>query len=460
LDAIAHGGEALGRHAGKVVFVPYAIPGELVRAEIVEEKERWARARLLDVLTPSPDRVEPPCPHFGPEGCGGCQWQHIAYERQAELKKEIVADQLRRLGRIANPPVTDTIVLAAPPWPENGGAAGSNTQYPLAWPPACPPPWEACCLRPQPRAGQAIPDTQYLSYGYRNHVQLALTPEGRLGYCRGASHDVIAVDRCLLLHEQLDELHAALDVAAAGLTGVSLRAGINTGQALILLETAGEEAPELEISLPAACALRTPGGVQPLIGNPWIEEEVAGRRYRISAESFFQVNTAGAEALVEVVANYAAPRLADVLLDAYCGVGLFTLALAGAVAEAIGIESAPSACEDFASNAGELMNVTLHEGAVEEVLPVLLAQGQRADLVVLDPPRAGAGPEVIRELVELGPRCIVYVSCDPATLARDSIHLAAAGYRLVEAQPVDLFPQTYHVETVALWEKRSIRLPV
>jgi 23S rRNA (uracil1939-C5)-methyltransferase len=428
LDAIAHGGEALGRHAGKVVFVPYAIPGELVRAEIVEEKERWARARLLDVLTPSPDRVEPPCPHFGPEGCGGCQWQHIAYERQAELKKEIVADQLRRLGRIANPPVTDTIVLAAPPWPENGGAAGSNTQY--------------------------------LSYGYRNHVQLALTPEGRLGYCRGASHDVIAVDRCLLLHEQLDELHAALDVAAAGLTGVSLRAGINTGQALILLETAGEEAPELEISLPAACALRTPGGVQPLIGNPWIEEEVAGRRYRISAESFFQVNTAGAEALVEVVANYAAPRLADVLLDAYCGVGLFTLALAGAVAEAIGIESAPSACEDFASNAGELMNVTLHEGAVEEVLPVLLAQGQRADLVVLDPPRAGAGPEVIRELVELGPRCIVYVSCDPATLARDSIHLAAAGYRLVEAQPVDLFPQTYHVETVALWEKRSIRLPV
>ena len=441
LDAIAHGGEALGRHAGKVVFVPYAIPGERVQVEIVEEKERWARARLLEaggpgrapLITPSPDRVEPPCPYFGPEGCGGCQWQHIAYERQAELKKEIVADQLRRLGRIANPPVADTIVLAAPSWSENGGAAGGDTPSP-------------------------IPDTPYLSYGYRNHVQFAITPEGRLGFRRGASHEVIAVDRCLLLHEQLDELHAALDVAAAGLTGVSLRVGVNTGQALILLETAGEEAPELEINLPAACALRTPRGIQPLIGQPWIEEEVAGRRYRVSAESFFQVNTAGAEALVEVVRGYVAPRPGDVLLDAYCGVGLFTLALAGVVAEAIGIEAAPSACEDFACNAGEQMNVVLHEGAVEEVLPVLLAQGQRADLVVLDPPRAGAGREVIRGLAGLGPRRIVYVSCDPATLARDSVHLAAAGYRLVEAQPVDLFPQTYHVETVALWE--SADLPI
>jgi 23S rRNA (uracil1939-C5)-methyltransferase len=428
LDAIAHGGEAIGRHGGKAVFVPYAIPGERVRVEIVEEKERWARGRLLELLSPSSDRVAPPCPYCGPDKCGGCQWQHIAYERQAELKAEIVADQLRRLGKIANPPVADTLVLAAP------DLSSASSARPGA----------------------------LLEYAYRNHVQFALTPDGgpspglrpRLGYRRPTSHDVIAVDRCLLLHERLDELHAALDVAWPELTGVSLRAGINTGQALILFETAGEDTPELELDVPAACALLTPRGVKPLIGEPWFEEEVAGWRYRISAESFFQVNTAGAEALVAVVSEYAQLRSADVLLDAYCGVGLFTLALADAAAEVIGIESSPSACEDFAWNAGALPNVSLHEGAVEEVLPALRSQSQAADVVIVDPPRAGAGPEVIRELTALGPRRVVYVSCDPATLARDAVHLAAAGYRLLDAQPVDLFPQTYHVETVTVWERR------
>lgn len=426
LDAIAHGGEAIGRHGGKTVFVPYAIPGERVRAEIVEEKERWARARLVKVLAPSADRVAPPCPHFGPGQCGGCQWQHIAYERQAELKQAIVADQLRRLGRIAQPPVSDTVVLADPAYSEPAIAA-ADAQSPPPTPP-------------------------YLAFGYRNHVQLSATPDGRLGYRRGDSHEVIAIDRCLLLADRLDELHAALDAAEAGLAGVSLRAGINTGDALILLETADDEQPELEINLPAAIALRTANGIQPLIGEPCIEEEVLGRRYHISAESFFQVNTVGAAALVELVTAYADPRPTDVLLDAYCGVGLFALALADQVAEVIGIESSPSACEDFAINAGDRANLALHEGAIEAVLPALLAQGQRADLVVLDPPRAGAGPEVLGQLAALTPRRIIYVSCDPATLARDAVHLAAAGYRLVEAQPVDLFPQTYHVETVGVWE--------
>ena len=415
LDAIAHGGEAIGRHEGKAIFVPYAIPGERVRVEFIEERERWVRTRLLEVLVPSPDRVEPPCPYFGQDLCGGCQWQHIAYERQAELKQEIVADQLRRLGHIARPPVADIIALADPAAPEDAPA--------------------------------------FLEFGYRNYVSLALTPEGRLGYRRAASHDVIAVDRCLLLDERLDELHAALDLAGAGVTGVSLHAGINTGDALILFETAGDAQPELEITLPAACALLTPLGIEPLIGEPWITEEVLGRRYRVSAESYFPVNTTGAAALVEIVAAYADPQPGDVLLDAYCGVGLFALALADAVSAVIGIEPSASACEDFAFNAGDRENIVLHEGAVEQVLPALHAEGQAVDLVVLTPPRSGAGPEVIRELAAFGPRRIVYVSNDPATLARDAIHLTAAGYRLVEAQPVDLFPQTYHVETVAAWER-------
>lgn len=415
LDAIAHGGEAIGRHAGKAVFVPYAIPGERVRTEIVEEKERWARGRLIKVLAPSPDRTPPPCPYFGPEGCGGCQWQHIAYPRQAELKQAIVADQLRRLGRIADPPVADIIVLADPESADEAPA--------------------------------------FLDYGYRNHTQFALTADGRLGYRRGSSHEALAVERCLLLDPRLDDLHAALDVVWPELTGVSLRAGSNTGDALIIFEAGGAEQPELELDLPAACALLTPRGLEPLIGEPCIFEEVAGRRYRVSAESFFQVNTVGAAALVETVLTYASVTAQDVVLDLYCGVGLFALALAEHAAEVIGVESSPSACDDFAYNAGDRPGITLHEGAVEQVLPALAGQGQRIDVAVLDPPRAGAGAETLHALAALGPQRIVYVSCDPATLARDAVHLAAAGYRLVEAQPLDLFPQTYHVETVALWER-------
>jgi|YNPNPStandDraft_1061719.scaffolds.fasta_scaffold36101_2 23S rRNA (uracil1939-C5)-methyltransferase len=410
LDAIAHGGEAIGRHEGKAIFVPYAIPGERVRVAIVEEKERWARGRLLEVLRASADRVTPPCPHFGPERCGGCQWQHIAYERQAELKGEIVADQLRRLGRLAAAPVADVVVLAD--------------------------------------------DEGLLDLGYRNHVQFALASTGQPGFRRAASHEVIPIERCLLLSEPLDALHAALDIAWPELTGVTLRASERTGQSLVLLETRGTELPELELDLPAACAVLTPRGVEPLIGEPWIEEIVAGRRYRVSAESFFQVNTVGAEALVEIVRGYADVRPGDTVLDAYCGVGLFALALADAAAAVIGIESAPSACEDFAHNAAGLEHVELHEGAVDAVLPVLVEGGQRADIVVMDPPRSGAGEAVIRQIAALRPRGIVYVSCDPATLARDSVFLSAAGYALAEAQPVDLFPQTYHVETVALWRAR------
>ncbi len=432
LDAIAHGGEAIGRHGGKTIFVPYAIPGERVRVEVVEEKERWARTRLLEVVQPSPDRVEPPCPYFGPDRCSGCQWQHIRYERQAELKAEIVADHLRRLGRIATPPVVDALVLAAPPT-LNEESDTDDHQSPIR------------------NRQSAIP---LLDFGYRSHVRFDLTAEGRLGFRQADGAVVIPIDRCLLLHERLDELHAALDVAWPELTAVSLRAGIATGDGMILMETAGVDLPELELDVTAACAVLTPRGLQPLIGEPWMEEEVAGRRYRISAESSFPAHTVGAEALVEIVRSYADLQPTDVLLDAGCGVGLFALALAESAAEAIGIESSPAACEDFAHNADDLTNVTLHEGAVGAVLPALRAEGQRVDVVVMAPPRTGAGEAVIGELALLSPRRIVYVASDPATLARDSVHLAAAGYRLVEAQPVDTAPQTVQFETVALWERR------
>jgi 23S rRNA (uracil1939-C5)-methyltransferase len=386
-----------------------------VRVEVVEEKERWARARLLDVLRPGPDRLQPPCPYFGPGLCGGCHWQHIAYPRQAELKQEIVADQLRRLGHLADPPVADIAVMADPAAPDD--------------------------------------TPQLLSYGYRNQTLFAVAPEGRPGYRRAAAPGVIAVDRCLLLCEQLDALHTSLDLEWPAMTGLALRAGVNTGQAMMVLHTAADDEPELELDVPAACALMTPRGLRPLIGDPWIEEAVADRLYRISAGSVFPVSTPGAEVLVEVVLAYAAAGPDDAVLDVCCGVGLLTLALADAAREVVGIDAAPVACEDFAINAGEQANVVLHEGPLEEVLPALSEQGQRFDVAVFTAPRAGAGPEVVRQIAGLGPRRIVYVAADPALLARDGIYLLEAGYRLREVQPIDMEPQTFHVETVALWEK-------
>jgi 23S rRNA (uracil1939-C5)-methyltransferase len=418
LDGIAHGGEALGRDGERVVFVPFAIPGERVRVELLEVKPRWARARLLEVLEPSSDRVDPPCPYFGPQKCSGCQWQHIAYERQAGLKQEILADQLVRLGHIAAPPIADIIALASP--------AVSD------------------------RTGE---DMDVLAFQYRNQTRFAVGADGRLGFQRDLAPHVIPVDRCLLLHERLDALHGALDLLWPSLTGVTLRTGIATGQALVIFETAGEEQPELKVDLPAACAVQTARGIQPLVGEPWLEEGVAGRLYRISAESFFQVNTTGAEALVEVVASYLEPRTDDCLLDAYCGVGLFTRTFADFVGQVIGIESSASACEDFAHNVGALENVDLHEGAVEDILPILRERDQRADLVVMNPPAAGAGTQVVGHLAALGPRRLVYVSRDAAALARDSVHLTTAGYRLAEVQPIDMSPQTCPVDSVALWER-------
>lgn len=457
LTGIAHGGEAFGHHQGKITFVPYAIPGETVALELVEDKPRWARARLLQVLEPSPDRVEAPCPYFGPGLCGGCQWQHMAYERQLALKAEVVADQLRRLGGIPAPPVQDLIALAD--------------------------------------------DEGLLAYGYRNHVQFVADAAGQLGFVREASGrspsgpaatgvqespsprrrgqrpqpiDVLPVDACLLLHPLLDEMHAALVAGAADASSpmpdvtededgaqeqepmhvrrVSLRAGTQTGQRLLVFETVNDQVPGFFIEdLAVSFALRRrDGSIQALIGDPWTEEYVAGRTFRVSAGSFFQVNSVGAAAMVDLAAEMLALAGHEILLDGYCGVGLFALSLAGQVGQVIGIEESESACEDFAWNARDLDNVSLHEGPVAEVLATFDGS-EGVDVAIIDPPRSGAGPEVVAHLRRLAVPKLLYVACDPATLARDARLLVDAGYRLQVVQPIDMFPQTYHVECLALF---------
>jgi 23S rRNA (uracil1939-C5)-methyltransferase len=404
LTAMAHGGSALGRHGGQVIFVPYAIPGETVRVELIESHTRWARARLIEVVEPSPHRVEAPCPYFGPEKCGGCQFQHIAYEAQAKSKQEVVADQLWRVGGLSEVPVED-IIAAAEPW------------------------------------------------GYRNHAQFHLTPEGRLGFLSADTHDIIPVEACLILDPLLDDLWAALDMEWPQLFRLSLRCGSATGDRMAIFELDHYEDFDIEVDFPVSCViLLADGEVVVLMGSAHLVDHVAGRDFRISAGSFFQVNTAGAEALIELVRSSLAPSGDEVLVDLYCGVGLFGLSLAPQVRRVIGIELDANAASDFIHNAQDTdtVEVELLEGKAQAALSRL---DETVELLVLDPPRSGAGKEVVKEIARLGPRRIAYVSCDPATLARDARYLAERGYALREVQPVDLFPQTYHIEVVATFAR-------
>jgi 23S rRNA (uracil1939-C5)-methyltransferase len=404
LSTIAHGGAALGRHEGRAIFVPYALPGETARVEITEDKGRYAFARLVEVVDPSPDRVAPPCPYFGPSGCGGCHWQHAAYEAQLRFKAEILADQLTRIGGIADPPVRPTL-------PDNTG------------------------------------------WAYRNHAQFRLTPDGELGFQSAASHQVVAVDECPILHPLLSDLYATLDLNPdlPELLRLSLRAGTATGDQMLIFETEDDLPPALEIELPVSCVLLLSDGLHVnLIGNNHITEVVADHCYRISAPSFFQVNTPQAAQLVRLVIEYLDLQGAETALDAYCGVGLFTTHMAERAGLVLGIESVPAAVADLLENTAHLDNVEVIEGPVEAVLPDL-DPGDPLDAAVVDPPRAGLDRFALDALVSLAPARLAYVSCDPATLARDAKRLLRAGYRLVQVQPVDMFPQTYHIESVSLF---------
>jgi len=404
LTAMAHGGAALGRHKGQAIFVPYSIPGERVRAELVESHAHWARARLLEVLEASPDRITPPCPYFGPDQCGGCHSQHIRYEPQVEFKRQVIIDQLARIGGLADAKVQEAIG-AAEPW------------------------------------------------RYRNNVQFSLTENGHVAFQRAGSHQLIPVESCLIIDPLLDDLWGALDVDWPQLRQLTLRCGSATGDLMAVFELDHYEDFDIEVDFPVSCVVRLADGESVvLMGSSHLVEQVAGRDYRVSASSFFQVNTAGAEVLVDLVQGYLAPVGGETLVDLYCGVGLFGLALAGRVGRVIGVEADRSAADDFRYNAQGLPNVQWIAEAAEVALPRIegpLHEG----LVVLDPPRAGAGAPVIAEIARLEPQRIAYVACDPATLARDARQLVEAGYRLAEVQPVDLFPQTYHVESVALFTR-------
>jgi 23S rRNA (uracil1939-C5)-methyltransferase len=404
LDSFAYGGECFGRLPdGKATFVPYVLPGEKVRIRLVEEKRGFARGELVEVLAAAPERTEPRCPHFYRAGmgepCGGCHYQHIPYERQIQAKAEILRDQLQRIGKLKDPPLQPTV--------------------------PCPNPWY-----------------------YRNYVQFHLAAEAQLGFV-GTKQSVIPIQECHLPAEELIELWEQLEIdVIPGLDRIGLRMGAGD-ERMVVLESNDPEPVEMQLDLRVSVIHNGPGGTLVLGGDDHIVIEVLERPFRVSADSFFQVNTAMAEKMILHLLENLGIGKQDTLIDAYCGVGLFSAFLAPKVARLIGIEVHPRACEDFVVNLDEFENVELYEAQVSDVLPSLDVQ---SNILVADPPRAGLGRATLEGIQSLQPRTIAYISCDPATLGRDARSLVEMGYQLGQVTPFDLFPQTYHIESISFWE--------
>jgi len=398
LSSSVYGGSAMGRmEDGRAVFVLFALAGERVRARVIEEKSGYLRAELVEVVRPSKERITPRCPHF--TVCGGCHYQMVSYEQQLEIKREVLLEQLQRIARISQPPV-NLVVPAPQPW------------------------------------------------NYRNTVQFHLTPEGKVGYQQAGTHKVVAITECYLPEVLLNEIWPQLELEPyPGLDRIELRLGADE-EVLLVLIGREPEPPEFEVEIPISAVHLSPKGSTVLAGDDHVVMEVLGRLFYVSADSFFQVNTAQASKMVKYLLENLPLRPDSTVLDVYCGVGLFSAFLAGKVKRCIGVEVNPKACQDYALNLDEFDNVELYQGTAEEVLPAI---NPKPDVVIVDPPRAGLERRALQALTRLQPQMLAYVSCDPSTLARDTRRLMDAGYRLEQVTPFDLFPQTYHVESISLF---------
>jgi 23S rRNA (uracil1939-C5)-methyltransferase len=379
IDAVAHGGDGIGRLDGKTVFVRGAVPGDVVRVAITLDKKRFAKADLVEVVEASSDRVTPPCPYFGV--CGGCSWQQVDVEIQRRWKESTVRGQLAHIGAITD-----------------------FDMRPIVW------------------AGG--------SFGYRNRMDFR-TRAGVPTLFAARSHDQVDIESCLLLAGPLAEVLSQLPpVNVPG--HLTLRAGLRTGDVAVIVE------PE------AVDALRDRGLPAFSEEEAQISEIVDGTTFLISGRSFFQSNTDGAEALVAVVKEAAGPVEGREILDAYAGVGLFTATVGRGAARLTAIEADVVAAEDLRHNLGDDL-----ASIAEPVETGLSLVPGRPDVVIVDPPRSGLGQDVVDGVAALAPAVVASVSCDPASFARDARSLIDAGFSLEWVQPVDLFPQTPHIETVA-----------
>ncbi|MFF4820628.1 class I SAM-dependent RNA methyltransferase [Kitasatospora sp. NPDC001309] len=415
---VAHGGgHCVARHEGRVLFVRHALPGEKVVAQVTEgtTTSRFLRADAVEVLEPAKDRIEAPCPFAGPGKCGGCDWQHVTPGGQRKLKAAVLTEQLAKLAGLT---------------PAEAGWDGS--------------------VEP---VGGKLPPGQVSAW--RTRVQYTVDAESdKVGLRKHRSHDVQVIDRCLIAAEGVTEL----GIESRDWPGVAsveaIAASGSSDRQVVLTPRDGAQLPLVELDKPVSIArIDDQGDAHKVHGRGFVRERAAGRTWRISNGGFWQIHPEAPDTLVDAVLDGLDPQWGESALDLYCGVGLFAGALADRVGEdgaVLGIESAKQAVVDARHNLAALDNVRIECDRVETLLP---RTGITAtDLIVLDPPRAGAGRETVAHLVGLEARRIAYVACDPAALARDLEFFREGGYRPVSLRAFDLFPMTHHFECVAILE--------
>lgn len=435
----SHTGDGVGKYKGFTVFVPLAIAGEQVAARVSRVKKTYAHARLEEVLQVSPHRVDPLCPVF--DQCGGCQLQHIAYPAQLESKRRQVVDAFARIGGLEEVTILPVLGMEEP-------------------------------------------------WSYRNKAQVPVGGgKGKVeaGFYAAGSHQIIPFDRCLIQQpendrtiQQVKEWIRELDIPPYDekkhrgcLRHVMVRTGIHTQEVMVVLVTNGPQLPHRK-QLVAGLRERVPGltsliqNIQPhrtnvvlgkesriLWGEPVIHDRIGHVRFTISPHSFFQVNPVQTEVLYEQVRRMAALTGEETVIDAYCGIGTIGLYLAKEAARVLGVESIPQAVEDARHNAelNGIDHASFEAGPAEEVMPRWAREGIHPDVIIVDPPRKGCAPELLDAVVRMSPDRLVYVSCNPATLARDAAYLKERGYTNRQVQPVDMFPHTSHVECVTVFQR-------
>ncbi|WP_169089738.1 23S rRNA (uracil(1939)-C(5))-methyltransferase RlmD [Paenibacillus sp. PL91] len=443
---LTHDGEGVGRADGFTLFIQGALPGERVRAKVMKVKKQYGYARLEELVLKSPSRVEPPCDIF--KECGGCQLQHFDYSAQLEWKRQHVVDNLVRIGKLK---------VAGEGDAEGEGIVVHKT------------------------VGMDEP------WRYRNKASVPVglnSDDGQLiaGFYARGSHRIIDMDDCLIEHEHNDEVIRVVkrigrelgvapydETTGRGvLRHVMARTGVVTGEIMVVLVTNGKKLPmadrwveRIREELPGVKSIVQNvnerdtnvifGDVTHVLwGSEVIYDELDGIRFAISARSFYQVNPMQTVELYRKAVEYAGLTGSETVIDAYCGIGTISLFLARQAGRVYGVEIVPEAIEDAARNAelNGITNASFEAGPAEVVIPRWRKEGITADVIVVDPPRKGCDPALLETILAMQPERVVYVSCNPSTLARDLRVLEDGGYKTVEVVPVDMFPHTVHVETV------------
>ncbi|MER7409322.1 class I SAM-dependent RNA methyltransferase [Streptomyces cacaoi] len=416
---VAHGGHCVARtEAGRVLFVRHTLPGERVVARVTEGRSdsRFLRADAVRILDAAKDRVAAPCPFSGPGRCGGCDWQHVKPGAQRRLKAEVLTEQLHRLAGLT---------------PEDIH-------------------WDGTV---EPAPGDKVAPGEVPAW--RTRMGYAVDEEGRVGLRRHRSHEIEPIDHCPIAAPGIAELGIETRQWPGIATVDAVAATGSADRQVVLTPRPGARLPIVELDRPVS-VLRVgekDGAVHRVHGRDFVRERADDRTWRVGEGGFWQVHPQAAELLVDAVMRGLTPRKGETAIDLYCGVGLFAGALAQRVGEkgaVLGIESGKRAAADARRNLADLPRVRIEQGKVEQVLP--RTGITEADLVVLDPPRAGAGKRLVERVAALEPRRIAYVACDPAALARDLSYFATHNYRPRFVRAFDLFPMTHHMECVAILE--------